>query len=85
VAGRCDLDGELLVIREDDQEPVIRERLAAYQTQSQPLIEFFREKGRRLFEIDASDQTPDALLYQVCRTIRSPEAGAPAGAARPAG
>jgi adenylate kinase len=84
VAGVCDLDGETLVVREDDQESVIRERLAAYQTQSQPLIEFFREKGRRLFEIDASDHTPDALLYQVCRTIRSPEAGAPAGVARPA-
>jgi len=85
VAGVCDLDGENLVIREDDQESVIRERLAAYETQTQPLIEFFREKGRRLFEIDASHETPDALLYRVCRTIRSPEAGTPAGAARPAG
>ena len=70
-----DADGalsEALAIRDDDRESVIRERLAAYESQSRPLIEFFREKGRRLFEIDASDQTPEALLFQVCRTINSP-------------
>lgn len=78
VPGVCDLDGEKLIIRDDDRESVIRERLAAYETQSRPLIEFFREKGRRLYEIDASGQTPEALLFQVCRTINSPEAGAPA-------
>jgi adenylate kinase len=64
------LDGQALVIREDDREPVIRQRLEQYESQSRPLIEFFREKGRRLFEIDASDQTPEALLFQVCRTIK---------------
>ena len=69
VAGVCDLDGQALVIRDDDRESVIRQRLAEYELQSRPLIEFFRVKGRRLFEIDASDQTPEALLFQVCRTI----------------
>jgi len=74
VEGVCDLDGEKLVVRDDDQESVIRQRLAAYESQSRPLIDFFREKGRRLFEIDAGDQTPEALVFQVCRTIQSPEA-----------
>jgi adenylate kinase len=72
VAGLCDLDGETLIVRDDDREAVIRERLAAYETQSRPLIEFFREQGRPLYEIDASQQTPEALLFQVCRTINSP-------------
>ena len=75
VEGVCDLDGQALAIRDDDRESVIRARLAAYESQSRPLIEFFREKGRRLFEIDASDRTPEALLFQVCREIGSPEAG----------
>ncbi len=75
VEGVCDLDGQALAIRDDDRESVIRARLAAYESQSRPLIEFFREKGRRLFEIDASDRTPEALLFQVCREIQSPEAG----------
>jgi adenylate kinase len=69
VEGVCDLDGQALAIRDDDRESVIRQRLAEYESQSRPLIEFFREKGRRLFEIDASDKTPEALLAQVCRTI----------------
>jgi len=77
VAGVCDLDGEKLVVRDDDQESVIRQRLAAYESQSRPLIDFFREKGRRLYEIDASDQSPEALSFQVCRTIQSPEVRQP--------
>jgi adenylate kinase len=84
VEGVCDLDGQALVIRDDDRESVIRQRLAEYESQSRPLIEFFREKGRRLFEIDASGQTPEALLFQVCRTIKSPEAGWTAESAVPA-
>jgi adenylate kinase len=75
VEGVCDLDGQALVIRDDDRESVIRERLAAYDSQTRPLIEFFREKGRRLFEIDAGSQTPEALAVQVCRLIGSEESG----------
>jgi adenylate kinase len=84
VDGVCDLDGQALAIRDDDRESVIRQRLAEYESQSRPLIDFFREKGRRLFEIDASDQTPEALLFQVCRTIKGPDTGLPAGPVAPA-
>jgi adenylate kinase len=78
VEGVCDLDGEKLVIRDDDREDVIRQRLAAYQTQTQPLIDYFREKGRRLHEIDAGHLGPDDLAYKVCRTINGTESGVPA-------
>jgi len=71
VDGVCDLDGEKLVIRDDDSEQVIRQRLAQYESQSRPLIEFFREKGRRLVEIDADEHSPEAVLSQVCRTIQA--------------
>jgi len=71
----CDLDGEKLVVRDDDREPVIRQRLAAYESQTRPLLEFFREKGRRLFEIDAGNQPPEALLTNVCRSIHGTENG----------
>jgi adenylate kinase len=81
VEGVCDLDGEKLVIRDDDREDVIRQRLAAYKTQTQPLIDYFRRTGRRLYEIDAGQQSPDDLAYNVCRTITGVEAGSPAGQA----
>jgi adenylate kinase len=83
VDGVCDLDGEKLVIRDDDRESVIRQRLAEYESLSRPLIDFFRDKGRRLFEIDASHSSPEALLVHVCRSIKGVENGLPAGPAAP--
>jgi adenylate kinase len=70
VAGVCDLDGTPLVTREDDTEPVIRERLEAYDRQSKPVLGFFRGTGRRLREFDASHLTPEALFDRVCNSIR---------------
>lgn len=71
VAGICDLDGATLTIRDDDQESVIRERLDAYERQTRPLIEFFREKGRPLYEIDASSATPEELSGVICRALEA--------------
>jgi len=65
VEGRCDLDGMELVIREDDREDVVRERLAQYERQTQPLIEFFRKSGHRLYAVDASTGTPEEVFRKV--------------------
>jgi adenylate kinase len=56
-AGVCDLDGSPLVIREDDREPVIRQRLEAYEAQTRPLLDYFSKNGG-LVEVDGSDATP---------------------------
>ena len=53
VEGVCDLDGEKLVIRDDDSEAVIRERLDAYDRQTRPVLEYFRTSGHRVVEVDA--------------------------------
>ena len=39
--GICDLDGEKLVIREDDRPEVVRERLEQYEAQTMPCDRFF--------------------------------------------
>jgi adenylate kinase len=72
-AGVCDLDGTGLIIRDDDRESVIRERLDAYERQTRPLIEFFRDHGR-LYEIDASRVSPDEVFREICRSIRASSA-----------
>ncbi len=69
VAGICDLDGSVLVIREDDRESVVRERLAAYERQTRPLIEYFRETGCKLIEIDGSTESPEALFERISETV----------------
>ena len=42
----CDVDGSKLVTRDDDREEVIRERLDAYERQTQPVAEHYRGLGR---------------------------------------
>jgi adenylate kinase len=42
----CDCDGSKLVIRNDDREEVIRERLAAYELQTKPVVDYYAQKGR---------------------------------------
>jgi adenylate kinase len=65
----CDLDGTKLVIRTDDSAAVIQERLDAYERQTQPLIEYFRSKGRPLIEIEAGAAPPQELVRKICRAI----------------
>jgi adenylate kinase len=70
VPGVCDLDGTALVVREDDREPVVRERLDEYEKQTRPLIDYFREKGNGLYEIDASQEKPEVLFRKILGLIR---------------
>ena len=41
-AGRDDLTGEALTLREDDREEIIRKRLEVYHHQTEPLIAYYR-------------------------------------------
>jgi adenylate kinase len=65
IPGICDRDGHVLVIREDDREPVVRERLEEYERQTRPVIDFFRSTGRRLYEINASEGTPETVFGKI--------------------
>ena len=70
VPGVCDLDGAKLIVREDDREEVIRERLEAYEKQTRPLLDYFREKGKRLYEVDASHDSPEQVFRNIEALIR---------------
>ncbi|UDG79808.1 adenylate kinase [Candidatus Steffania adelgidicola] len=56
--GKDDITGEWLSIRQDDQEEIIRKRLAEYHQQTAPLLEYFRKKAHtghiRYFILDSS-------------------------------
>ncbi len=45
--GVDDVTGEPLIQREDDREETVRERLAVYRKQTEPLIGYYREKAER--------------------------------------
>lgn len=42
----CDIDGSQLVIRNDDREEVIRERLREYEEKTRPVAQYYGDKGR---------------------------------------
>jgi adenylate kinase len=69
VAGRCDRDGEILMMRDDDREPVIRERLEEYEKLSRPLLDYYRAAGR-LRELEATSDSPAALHEKIRRAMR---------------
>ena len=71
VEGVCNLDGEALVIREDDSETVIRGRLDAYDRQTRPVLEYFRTSGHRVIEVDSSDDPPETVYRRICQMMES--------------
>jgi adenylate kinase len=65
----CDLDGEKLVIRDDDNVEVIRERLDAYDRQTRPVLDYFASAGRRVIEVDASEDPPELVYQKICQAM----------------
>jgi len=45
VEGACDKDGEKLIVRDDETEEVLKKRLAIYHELTEPVIDFYKEKG----------------------------------------
>lgn len=58
---KCDKCGGTLVRRKDDEPEAIRNRLAVYKKQTEPVIEWYRGNGARLVSIDAVGSTTDVL------------------------
>jgi len=44
--GRCDVDGSRLVQREDDKAGTIANRLRVYHAQTQPLVQYYEDRGQ---------------------------------------
>jgi adenylate kinase len=65
----CDVDGSKLVIREDDREEVISGRLAAYESQTRRVADYYRTQ-RRLVAINA-DRPVAEVTVQIFAVIES--------------
>ena len=63
--GLCDRCGGELVIRKDDQPATVLDRLKAYHEQTEPLVAFYRERGK-LVEIpdQGSIEATNALIMK---------------------
>jgi adenylate kinase len=65
--GICDQDGSRLVQRDDDRPETIRNRLEVYHEQTEPLIEWYDEKGL-LRHFDGT-RTPDEVHARIRATL----------------
>ncbi len=62
----CDYDGSKLVVRDDDREEVVTERLKAYDRQTSPVLEYFRTAGFDCWEVDgAGAGGPQAIAKRI--------------------
>jgi adenylate kinase len=67
---KCDKCGGTLVRRKDDEPDAVRNRLAVYQRQTAPVIDWYRHDGARLVSIDAVGST-DAVLNRALKALGS--------------
>jgi len=71
--GVCDIDGSELYQREDDKTETVKRRIRVYLEQTQPLIEYYRQRGL-LIEVDGRssiEQVTTDLLSAVQRKDQS--------------
>jgi adenylate kinase len=64
---QCDFDGEALIKRADDQEIVVRSRLALYQYEEEPIVEFYRAKS--LVRVLSANSSPESLADDALQII----------------
>ncbi|WP_332899786.1 adenylate kinase [Haladaptatus sp. CMSO5] len=69
VQGVCDECGGDLIQRDDDTEETVRERLRVFRENTEPVIEFYRERGQ-LVEIDG-EGTPDEVWGKLKTAIEA--------------
>jgi adenylate kinase len=65
--GVCDQDGSRLIQRDDDKPEVVRKRLSVYHDQTEPLIEWYEDKGL-LHRFDGT-RSPDEVHDRIRATL----------------
>ena len=64
----CDKDGGELHHRADDNEETIRQRLVAYQNQTSPLVNYYREKG--FLHVVGGSKEPADIARELLQFLR---------------
>jgi adenylate kinase len=70
----CDIDGGKLIVRDDDKPDVIKNRLVQYREKTEPLIDYYEERGI-LNHVDGA-QSPDQAeesIHGILATLRREE------------
>ncbi|MBR4761170.1 MAG: adenylate kinase [Clostridia bacterium] len=68
--GICDLCGEKLIIRKDDEPETVLNRLKVYHDQTEPLKDYYKSRGK-LLTVEGQDEVADttALVFKALSVI----------------
>lgn len=67
VEGVCDVCGEALILRDDDKPETVKNRLAVYHEQTQPLIDYYKNQGI-LAEVDGT-KNMDEVFADILKVL----------------
>ena len=71
----CDYDGSKLVVREDDRADVVEARLANYDRQTAPVLEFLKSAGYLCEDVEGAGDSPQAISRKIQRLVEQYRAG----------
>src|SRR5579883_559833 len=77
----CDYDGSRLIVRDDDREEVVLQRLKAYESLTAPVLGFLKSAGYRVFEVQGDSRPPQTIAREIEELIQR-EFGSEPGIAR---
>lgn len=67
----CDYDGSKLIVREDDREEVVRERMRAYESQTAPVLDCLKQAGYTALEVNGEEGSPQVIARRVEDWVRN--------------
>lgn len=67
IAGKCDLCGADVIQRKDDTEETVKERLDVYESQTQPLINFYKDKD--MLSVVDGTQEINQVFESICKLL----------------
>jgi adenylate kinase len=67
----CERCSSKLIQRQDDREETVRNRLATYDRETRPAIEYFRKNSPNLIWEESASGTPDQLLDRVWKRLQA--------------
>ena len=72
VDGVCDKCGGQLYQRSDDKPEIIKDRIAVYEKQTEPVLKYYREKNVPFleFKCDSVDMPPDLAVENILKQLK---------------
>ncbi|ERK32462.1 adenylate kinase [Clostridium intestinale] len=69
IESKCDVCGSDIIQRKDDSEETVKERLAVYERQTQPLIEYYKDKD--LLSVVDGTKAINEVFESICKILGS--------------